>query len=54
MKRSIKMVTIITAAIVAGITLAAVVAVTYAAYRADNAKGETTKHYYLGQNGVSE
>ncbi|MBR4226528.1 MAG: hypothetical protein IKR86_07150 [Candidatus Methanomethylophilaceae archaeon] len=47
------MVTLITAIIVAGITLAAVVAVTYAAYRADNAKGETTEHYYLGQNGVS-
>ncbi len=51
-ERSIKMVGIITAAAVAGITLAAVIAVTYAAYRADNAKGETSRHYYLGQNGV--
>ena len=47
------MVTIITAAIVAGLTLAAVVAVTYAAFRADNATGAAVEHYYLGQNGVS-
>ena len=47
------MVGIIVAVAVAAVTLAAVVAVTYAAYRADNATGKTVEHYYLGQNGVS-